>query len=367
MSQSPDRQLRATSALKTQFIADALAMPVHWYYNPMDIERAFPGGLQGFEAAPEFHPSSIMSLHSTSSGGRRSASAPAPEVVGNVILKGRAGYWNRPNVHYHQGMKAGENTLNAQCARVLMRTLADNHGHYDPKAFLEAYIGFMTADPPAHADTYAESYHRGFFANYQRGLPPEQCAMVTHDTPSVGGLVTVAPLALSQRLKGETVADIQAVCRNHVALTHPDETLLKVCDRYVALLCALMEGPDDDEVRSLLAEAGRGVPGQDVEALVKRNLPDLQVVGRVYSPACYISDSWPAVLYLAYKYRQDPWMALRVNTALGGDNVHRGAVLGAILGLLDGGVATRWFNQLVAHRELDREMTALVSAAAAPR
>jgi ADP-ribosylglycohydrolase len=360
---------RVRSAIQTQFIADALAMPVHWYYNPMDIERAFPGGIQGFEAAPEFHPSSIMSLHSTSSGGRRSATSPAPtpEVVGNVILKGRAGYWNRPNVHYHHGMKAGENTLNAHCARVLMRNLADNHGHYDPAAFLEAYIGFMTADPPDHNDTYAESYHRGFFANYQKGLPPEQCAMVTHDTPSVGGLVTVAPLALSQRLKGNSVADIQAVCRSHVALTHPDELLFEVCDRYVALLCALMESTDDHEIRSLLVDAGKGVPGQDVKALAKRNLPDLQVIGRIYSPACYISDSWPAVLYLAYKYRQDPWMALRVNTSLGGDNVHRGAVLGAILGLLEGSVASRWFNQLVAHRELDREITALVSAATAPR
>ncbi|MDX1560927.1 MAG: ADP-ribosylglycohydrolase family protein, partial [Marinobacter sp.] len=63
MSNSPDYISRVTSALRTQFVADALAMPVHWYYNPMDIEKAFPGGIQRFESAPEFHPSSIMSLH----------------------------------------------------------------------------------------------------------------------------------------------------------------------------------------------------------------------------------------------------------------------------------------------------------------
>jgi hypothetical protein len=38
---------RVESALKTQFVADALSMPVHWYYNPMDIEKAFPGGREG--------------------------------------------------------------------------------------------------------------------------------------------------------------------------------------------------------------------------------------------------------------------------------------------------------------------------------
>ncbi|MCL7943750.1 ADP-ribosylglycohydrolase family protein [Marinobacter sp. ATCH36] len=366
-----DSSHRVASALKTQFIADALAMPVHWYYNPMDIEKAFPGGIQRFEAPPDFHPSSIMSLHSTSSGGRRSVQSAtnerAPRIVDDVILKGKAQYWNVPNVHYHQGMGPGENTLNAHCARVLMRSLVDGKGHYDQQAFLSAYIGFMTADPPEHTDTYAESYHRGFFANLQRGLPPEKCAMTTHDTPSVGGLATIAPLVFSQRLRGADVPAIQALCREHVALTHPDEALMKVCDRYVSLLCGLMEKPGEEGVKSLLAEAGKGVAGLDIAGLVKRNLPDLHVVGRLYSPACYISDSWPVVLYLAYKYHRDPWLALRVNTNLGGDNVHRGMVLGALMGLLTDEIATSWFEQLVASKAIDQEVDALISAATAPR
>lgn len=360
---------RVTSALKTQFIADALAMPVHWYYNPMDIERAFPGGIQRFEAAPEFHPSSIMSLHSTRSGGRRSGHnrGDEPQIVGDVILKGRAQFWNVPNVHYHHGMKPGENTLNALCSRILMRCLAEDNGQYDSQAFLSAYIGFMTADPPAHSDTYAESYHRGFFANYAKGIPAERCAMTTHDTPSIGGLATIAALVFAERLRGMDLPDIQAHCRDHLALTHPDESLMRVCDRYVTLLCGLLEGPDEEGIKALLSEAGKGTGGLDVADLVKRNLPDHQVVGRMYSPACYISDSWPVVLYLAYKYRNDPWLALRVNTNLGGDNVHRGIVLGTLLGLTSKEVATNWFDQLVDHKAISQEVAALISAATAPR
>ena len=64
------QQLRTDAALKNLFVADALAMPVHWYYNPLDIEKAFPGGITRLEAAPEYHPGSIMSLHSTAKGGR---------------------------------------------------------------------------------------------------------------------------------------------------------------------------------------------------------------------------------------------------------------------------------------------------------
>jgi ADP-ribosylglycohydrolase len=91
------------------------------------------------------------------------------------------------------------------------------------------------------------------------------------------------------------------------------------------------------------------------------------VVGRLYSSACYISDSWPVVLYLAYKYHNDPWLALKVNTNLGGDNVHRGMVLGALLGLLSDDVAANWFNQLAAHEAIDQEIDALINPAAAPR
>ena len=86
-------------------------MPVHWFYNPGNILTAFPPhGIQRMEAAPEVHPSSIMSLHSTTRGGRGSQDRKdQKEVVGDVILKGRRHLWGRPNGHYHHGMQAGEN------------------------------------------------------------------------------------------------------------------------------------------------------------------------------------------------------------------------------------------------------------------
>ena len=164
-------------SLKTAFIADALAMPVHWFYRPMDIELAFPGCIQQFEAAPDFHPSSIMSLHSKRKGGRQSVDTSiktAIEVVGNVILKDKAQFWDKPSIHYHQGMTAGENTLNAHCARLMMRVVANSSQRYDKQKFANAYIEFMTAEPPQHPDTYAESYHRGFFANFAQGKKPEK-------------------------------------------------------------------------------------------------------------------------------------------------------------------------------------------------
>jgi ADP-ribosylglycohydrolase len=378
VSKYSNQARRVDSALRTTFIADALAMPVHWYYQPLEIELAFKGGITKFEAAPEYHPSSIMSLHSKNKGGRQSADKsssltkggsfhkPPTQVVGDIILKDKAQLWDTPNVHYHQGMQAGENTLNAHCARVLMRSLAHSSGSYNRDAFVSDYIDFMTVQPAAHPDTYAESYHRGFFANLAQGNKPEKCAMQTHDTASVGALVTIGPLVFAEHLKGTNESDIQIACRAHLALTHPDESLMQVCDRYVKLLCALMSADANDNAKvnakALLIEASKGVANFDLAGLVARNLPDHQVVGHLFSRACYISDSWPIVLYFAYKYHDDPWQALLVNTNLGGDNVHRGAVLGTILGLQTDTVATNWFTQLADHKAIAQEIDALLKA-----
>lgn len=356
---------RARAALASLFVGDALAMPVHWYYHPGDIERAFAGGIRKLEAAPIFHPTSIMSLHSTRQGGRsgrgEQGGVESPEIVGEVILKGRQHLWDQPNRHYHHGMQAGDNTLNAHCARVLMRSLIAHDGCYDPDHFLAAYIEFMTAAPPRHNDTYAESWHRGFFANLVAGKPHRQCGAVTHDTPSMGGLVTLGPLAIHQFLQGQDGPQVWATCRTHLFLTHPDETLARIAAGYVALLGDLLNCPPDEDPKPLLQRAARKTLDLDLESLVRRTRFDRDVVGGRYSTACYITDSWPSVLYLAYKYLHDPKTALLANTNLGGDNVHRGAVLGVIVSLACGKTVEEWFEQLLASEAITAEIAALLA------
>jgi ADP-ribosylglycohydrolase len=358
---------RASAALASLFVGDSLAMPVHWYYNTADIERAFPGGIKEFEAAPEFHPSSIMSLHSTQRGGRSGHGGPSDsqEIVGTVILKGRQHLWGQANRHYHHGMQAGDNTLNAHCARVLMRSIIAGNGHYSRDHFLQSYIEFMTADPPRHGDTYAESYHRGFFANLVAGKPPHQCGARTHDTPSMGGLVTIGPLAMSALLRGTALSAVQATCREHLFLTHPDDALGHICDGYVALIAGLLLRPADESPDRHLLEAAQTTMGIDLARMVERARTDRDIVGGKYSTACYISDSWPSLLYLAYKYRGDLKAALLANTNLGGENAHRGAVLGGIVSLACDSTAHDWFERLVDHEAIQSEIAALLPAPSA--
>ena len=351
------RRARAKAALANLYIGDALSMPVHWFYNPGNILTTFPPhGIQRMEAAPDAHPSSIMSLHSTTRGGRGSQnSKDQQEIVGDVILKGRRHLWGRPNGHYHHGMQAGENTLNAWWASWVMNSVTRN-GHYDADRWVHEYIELMTANPPVHPDTYAESCHRGFFANLASGKNPVDCGAVTHDTPSMGALVTVAPLALAL-LASEPLKDVQQQCRNHVWLTHPDSSLMQVVDSYVDLMNSLLNGPingsDDGSIDDALEHSANVIPGTKLRQLVSQKRGDAHVVGRVYSLACYITDSWPSVCYLAAKYHNDPRKALLINTNLGGENAHRGSVLGTIVGLASNQYDAELYASLAQHDNLD--------------
>lgn len=362
-----DQSQRVSASLYSLFTGDALSMPAHWFYRTSDIMRYFPPhGITKMEPAPEEHPSSIMSLHSTDAGGRRAA-APnqktknstqpdnvatqySGQVVGDIILKGKAEYWGGGRTHYHHGLQAGDNTLNACCARLMLRHLVEHNG-YNKQAWLEAYIEFMTADPAQHPDTYAESYHRGFFSNLKAGLSPDACGAVTHDTPSMGALVTVAPLAYAL-FKTHSLEQAQALCCEHVQLTHPDASLMQVVAAYVGLLYQFLKSQEAitlsaDQIVDHYAQAAKAVPGVKLEKLLSKKSGDAAIVGGTFSTACYISDSWPSVCFLAAKYYEAPGKALLINTNLGGENAHRGAVLGSLVGVALGQFDESLFEQLL--------------------
>jgi len=349
---------RFRGALWGMFVGDALAMPVHWYYDVAALQRDF-GTIRDYQAPRDFHPSSIMSLARTDRAGRGSQEG---EVVGSVILKGKKSFWGRPNTHYHRGMRPGENTLNLLCVRVLIRAL-NAAGHYDPADFLRDYITFMTA-PNSHSDTYAESYHRDFFANYARGIPPERCAGAEgHDTASIGGLVSLPPVIFATLGKGDRRA-VDMALLTQLRLTHLSQELERYALALGDLLVRLLQDADARVGPLACAAAeGLGFPAAAVVERIRRNQQsDLSVIGGLLSPACYIDQSLPAVLYLAARYPDDIEAALIANANTGGDNCHRGAILGAILGAALGfqAIPERWVQELSARDRLQQEIDTFV-------
>jgi ADP-ribosylglycohydrolase len=232
-------------------------------------------------------------------------------------------------------------------------------GRYDQKDFLGEYIAFMT-EPDRHNDTYAESFHRDFFANYARGIAPEKCAGAEgHDTASIGGLVGL-PMVILATLREGNLATTHAATLAHQRLTHRSESL----ERYSLALANLMfdifdAQETDTETLVCKTASSVGFPVEELLKRVRRNQnSDLDVIGGLLSPTCYVDQSFPSVLYLAARYSNDFEGALVGNTNVGGDNCHRGAVLGCVLGAALGfeAIPKRWINGLTAHDEIQEEI-----------
>jgi ADP-ribosyl-[dinitrogen reductase] hydrolase len=318
---------RCRGALYGLFIGDALAMPVHWYYDTSALRRDY-GWVTDYLSPKNPHPDSIL---------WRSSYRPLNEK--GDILHEQAQYWGKKGIHYHQFLEAGENTLNLKLCALLIETLNAARG-YLADDYLKRYIAFMRT-PGSHRDTYVEEYHRHFFTNYAADKPARQCGVTEKH---IGGMVGLVPIVVLYR---HFPSRAREAAIEHLSLTHRGQKMRNAADVLIPLLRETLFGtPLRDVLVQQIREQKNLLYG--FPYLRWLDEPDEAVVGRRLSTACYVEDSVPSVLYLALKYHDRPEQGLVANTNLGGDNVHRGAVLGALLGAENGLEAfpARWVKGL---------------------
>jgi ADP-ribosylglycohydrolase len=299
---------RCAGLIAGPFIADALAMPVHWYYDRSALHRDY-GLVSDYLAPKNPHPDSILARSNYLALNER-----------GDILREQARFWGQPGIHYHQFLHRGENTLNLQLANVLMDSLIAC-GAYDADDYLTRYIDFMLT-PGQHRDTYVEECHRQFFTAYAHGSAPRKCAGADIH---IGGLAHVS--VLCAYFRGDLDATRTAV-HQHVSLTHRSPEVLTAADAMVKMVCDLLS---QVPLREAIIQHGSQWFSKR-KALQWSQDRDEVVIGRRVSPACYIAEAFPASLYLAWKYATDFEGGIKANANVGGDNCHRGAVIGALLG-----------------------------------
>jgi ADP-ribosylglycohydrolase len=307
-------------------VADAVAMPVHWYYDRQALDRDYPDLLPP-PAGPAYL--APRSPHADSILWRSQWTPPGPKFD---ILRDQAVFWGRRGIHYHQFLAAGENTLNFRLATELF-AFVRRQRDYDPLPWLDLYIKLML-EPGWHRDTYVEEYHRHFFTNLGAGRKPASCGV--RDV-HIGGLVPVPALVAAL---GPRHPDLGRIVRLHVGLTHKDDDVLAAADAFVRILADVIPRPEApprtvaeaaESLREAILEHGRDwLSGAKIAAWEGRD--DRQVVGGILSTACYIDEAFPAALLLAFRHAGDFAAGVHANAACGGDNCHRGAVVGALLG-----------------------------------
>ena len=301
-----------------QFIGDSLAMPVHWYYDTYKLKSDF-GQITKYEEPKSTFPGSILNLSNTDGAGRGSDKG---NLIGEVILHGKKKYWARgKNYHYHHGMKAGENTLDSIITRVLYRNMITNKS-FNVKSFVEDYVKFMTT-PDSHNDVYASSSHRIFFKNYSLGKTLDKCpGNDGHNTDAIDCLVIITPVIISNLFSEEKKRNKEI--EESIMSTRLAEDTVKYAILFSDMMISVIK--KEDSLRNIIQKTGMKL-GYDIEKEVKslKNKPDPMT-------ACYIDSSFPVMLIYAYKYADDPETMLLASANGGGENLSRGALLGALAG-----------------------------------
>ena len=306
--------------------ADALAMPVHWYYDTQKLDRDY-GRLTSYVAPQNPHSDSIL---------WRSRYIPR-NARGN-ILHDQIKYWGQREIHYHQFLAAGENTINYQLGKELYLTILE-YGVYDSDKWLERYIECML-DGGWHKDTYLEEYHRAFFDNYAKGLAPIDCGI---DDLHIGGLSHVPCLLSGLTEIGVVDLDEQLLqVEKHVRLTHRNQHVSDAAAAMTRILYSLREGLDLRKALDSHAKPWASSGQFDTWT----HFSDRTVIGRQLTMACYLPESFTASLYLCWKYAEDFSAGIIANAYCGGDNCHRGAVVGALLGAANG-APKKWIQGLI--------------------
>lgn len=207
-----------------------------------------------------------MNLSNTGGAGRGSDKG---SIIGDVINHGKKQYWTRGGeYHYHHTLEAGENTLEAQLMRVMMRSITANGGSFNKENFVDDYVKFMTT-PGSHNDTYASTAHRMFFSNREQGKPLKDCPDNDHhnvDTIDAFDIPIVVALATA------TAPNADAVAQSALATRGLSRQVLKHCELLSDVFHRLVTG-DATQTKDTLQDVALTL-GVDIASASQRGMRD---------------------------------------------------------------------------------------------
>lgn len=152
---------------------------------------------------------------------------------------------------------AGENTLEAQLARLLTRSIAECNG-FSANHFRSQYIEFMQR-PGSHNDTYASTCHRMFFANLVRGVAPEDCADNDgHNVDAIDALTLTVPVILSNAEEPRDVRNKRV--KEVIYVTRRTRALDAYAEAFADMLVDVLHGCD---LREAVEKCGRQIGDDD--------------------------------------------------------------------------------------------------------
>ncbi len=289
----------AKAMVLASFVADALALGVHWIYNTNVIDKKW-GRVEAYikPERPTFHPS-----------------------------KDRGEF-----THY------GDQTL------VLLKSVAVSSG-FDKNNFanqwqnlFESYEGYIDGATKATID------------NIKAGKEPTGAGS---DSDDFAGAARIAPLVYSYRSDLTKLIDS---ARAQAAITHDNQEVVDSADFLGSVTFSVLKGEKPlNAIQQTLAKRFNREPFVKwVEDGIKSAEKDTRQAMLDLGQMCEIQAAFPCVIHLIAKYENNLKEGLIENAMAGGDSAARGLTVGMVLGAHQGlgAIPPNWLSDLKAYPEI---------------
>lgn len=298
-------QDKAKAMVLASFVADSLALGVHWIYDTAAIDNDF-GRVESIRQPKEnsFHPT-----------------------------KDKGDF-----THY------GDQTL------VLLESVSANKGFDLEKSarswkdFFDGYNGYFDY---ATKDT---------LKNLAAGKSPSESGSGSSD---LGGTSRIAPLAYGYR---ENLDKLTAAARSQTAMTHNNQGVLDSSEFFARVVFTVLKGSAPvAAIKESLPDGGLGKLVQD--GLESSGLETRKAI-KGFGQMCDTAAGLPGVIHLIARYENNLKEALVENVMAGGDSAARGMLVGMVLGahLGPAAIPSEWLAEMKRHQKIS-ELLQIIDAA----
>ncbi len=294
----------AQSMVLASFVADSLALGVHWIYDTAEIDRQF---------------------------GRVTDLLPPQEGS------------------YHTSKKLGDFTHYGDQSFHLLEHLAEHDCRFDITEYARDWQNFMTKYPG-----YKDKASKETLKNMDSGKEPEKCGSGSTD---LGGPARIAPLLYCYR---ENPDEMPVAVKSQTTLTHSGPGILEGTIFLAESCHAILLGATPREAfKQVLTES---MDDSELKLRLHKCLESTQIDTRLqvkeFGQACSINAALPGAVYTVLKHEDNLEEALIETVMAGGDSAARGMVVGMLLGAYHGKnqIPSRWLEKLTQYPQI---MTAL--------
>ena len=267
---------RIKAAVWGSYIADALALGVHWVYNTRVIDKKF----------------------------------------------GRVEGYLDPMTSFHKGKRAGEQTHYGDQMQVLMDSAAAVSG-FDLEDFsgrwrkmFKSYTGYFDH---ATKDT---------LKNLSAGKDITTCGSTSDDLAGASRIAPLFPVYANDPEK------LVAAARKQTAFTHNHVDVIAAAEFFARTTAAVLAGANPLEAVDTVVEDH--FKGSTIETLVMDGLDSREMETRQtiadFGQVCSVEAALPGVIHLIARHTDDFKEALVENIMAGGDSAARGMPVAMILG-----------------------------------